>query len=696
MQQEGLRRKGTACGRQKGEAMKIDLARGTLRDAAYQEGAEGSGVSCGERAVLVFGAKGGGVSLPQLRETKDRYLIGDVTVLEEHSAAMMFRCYVEGYKKERFFLRFGLLPEFKTRICLDLQLLDNGTIFTNRTPGTLKLVCQGQRTRREDVICFELGIEESFHEIRVLLEDFYTSEEPPAEYPMPEKKVVDEFGQWKMKEWPGKIHSLEELERSLRAQEGEAAYPFPDWNMWGGDRRRVLKEGTGFFSTCKTPDGRWHLTDPDGCDFFSVGPCILRPGDVCRIDSFEGVCDWLPDENDENWKEMYQKGTSRRAAYMPLDSYKMVNFAAVNLKRVYGDAWKEKWEEIAFHTLKGAGINSQGNFPGLCVNNGKKSLPYVRELPDFPVTKTLIFRDFPDVFSEEYERNSEIYAHQLAEWKDDPWLIGYFLRNEPEFNFVEGLAIAEEVLRNPAQTCCRKELIRFLRERYGDIGGLNAAWGAAFEDFSALEQPLEDCMIRYPGSEKDIREFSVILIRRYIQVPSLACRKEDSNHLNLGLRWSKAYNKDMMAGWEYFDVFSINCYDFDPTRDMDFVKDAGVDLPIMLGEYHCGALDRGLTATGLKGVTDQVQRGIMWRHFVEKAAAHPYGVAAHWFQYNDQFCLGRYDGENYQIGMVDICLQPHPELMEAARQTSEVLYQVKNGEKQPFCQEPASIPMIGY
>ena len=52
----------------------------------------------------------------------------------------------------------------------------------------------------------------------------------------------------------------------------------------------------------------------------------------------------------------------------------------------------------------------------------------------------------------------------------------------------------------------------------------------------------------------------------------------DPNHLNLGLRWSKAYNADMMKGWEYFDVFSINCYDFDPTRDMDFVKNAGVDL----------------------------------------------------------------------------------------------------------------------
>ena len=107
-------------------------------------------------------------------------------------------------------------------------------------------------------------------------------------------------------------------------------------------------------------------------------------------------------------------------------------------------------------------------------------------------------------------------------------------------------------------------------------------------------------------------------------------------------------------------------------------------------------MDRGLTATGLKGVENQYERGVMWRFFVEKCAAHPLGAGAHWFQYNDQFCLGRYDGENYQIGMVDICMQPHTELMAAAFKTSKILYKVKNGETAPYGRLPASIPMIGY
>lgn len=645
--------------------------------------------------TVSLGAAGGGICLPQIKESQKRYVIGDVEILEEHSVAMMFRCFVEGEKQERIFMRFGLLPGFKTRICLDLDLLDNRTIYTNRTPGTLKLVVHGHRTERAAVERFELGMEKTFHDVKVRLENFYLSDTMPEEFPMPDVPLVDEFGQWKGKEWPGKIHSLEELKERLLKEEGPARYPFSDWNQWGGDATRKLKAGTGFFSTIKTQDGRWHLTDPDGYEYFSLGPCGTHAGDWGRIDHFEKNCDWLP-EDDPQYAEFFHSRNGRRTAYMPVDSAKMVNFTGITLKRIYGDAWKEKWEEISSHVLMKNGINSQGNFPGLGVNNGRSKIPYVRELMGFPVTETLIFRDFPDVLSKEYQRNAERYAKGLEDWKDDVWLIGYFLRNEPEFNFVEGILIADEVLRNPARTCCRAGLIEYLVKKYGSVEALNAAWKTEFCSFEELNEPIAHCSAQYPDSREDIRAFSRILLREYIRIPAQACRRVDPNHLNLGLRWSKANNIDMMVGWEYFDVFSINCYDFDPSKDMDFVKNAGVDLPILLGEYHCGALDRGMTATGLKGVRDQTERAAMWRYYVEHAASHPYGVGAHWFQYNDQFCLGRYDGENYQIGMMDVCMYPYPELMEAVRQTSEVLYQVKNGEKEPYCRKPEAIPMIGY
>ncbi len=645
---------------------------------------------------VTLGAAGGGITLFEAKGTDKRYIVGTIEVLEDHSAAMTLRCYLPGASKDRIRIRFGLLPRFKTKVCFDLNVMDNGSIFTNRTPGTLKLVIHGQRTEVSEVDRFVLGVEKTFHDVRVRFEDFYLTDEFPKDFPIPDGKLVDEYGQWKLKDWPGKIHSFDELKAALAKNEGEASYPFPEWNKWGGDTTRKLKAGNGFYATCKTADGRWHLVDPDGFDYFSLGPCLTRLGDHCRVDSFEKLCDWLPDESDPEYRDLYVTGQRRRAAYMPMDSYRILSFAALNLKRVYGANWREKGEEISHHILMGHGINCQGNFPGLSVNNGKTKLPYVRELPGFPATDTLIFRDFPDVLSPEYRDKCAAYAQKLGEWKEDPWLVGYFLRNEPEFHFVENLYIADEVLHNPAQTHCRAGLIAYLKEKYETIGALNHVWGADFADFSALEKPVGCCSMAYPGSKEDIINYSVYLIREYIKIPSQACRAVDKNHLNLGLRWSKANNAVMMAGWECFDVFSINCYDFDPTDDMDFVLKAGVDLPVLIGEYHCGALDRGLTATGLKGVENQEERGVMWRFFVEKCAAHPLGVGAHWFQFCDQFCLGRYDGENYQIGMVDICMQPHPELMEAALATSKVLYKVKNGETAPYGRYPKSIPMIGY
>ena len=145
--------------------------------------------------------------------------------------------------------------------------------------------------------------------------------------------MVDEFGQWKEKEmaredsFPGGIKGKVSFAgRGCAASFSRSGIP------WGGDTQPKLKEGTGYFSTFKSEDGRWHLTDPDGCDYFSLGPCGTRAGEWGRIDSFEGCCDWLPQE-DPDYAEFFQEGTTRRTAYMPLDHFKMANFSGMNLKK---------------------------------------------------------------------------------------------------------------------------------------------------------------------------------------------------------------------------------------------------------------------------------------------------------------------------------------------------------------------------
>ena len=82
--------------------------------------------------------------------------------------------------------------------------------------------------------------------------------------------------------------------------------------------------------------------------------------------------------------------------------------------------------------------------------------------------------------------------------------------------------------------------------------------------------------------------------------------------------------------------------------------------PVLIGEFHFGALDRGLPSTGLEGVASQEERGVAYRRYVEAAAADPNVVGTHYFVLNDQEVLGRFDGENFQIGFVDVCHRPVP------------------------------------
>jgi hypothetical protein len=46
------------------------------------------------------------------------------------------------------------------------------------------------------------------------------------------------------------------------------------------------------------------------------------------------------------------------------------------------------------------------------------------------------------------------------------------------------------------------------------------------------------------------------------------------------------------------------------------------------------------------------------------------------------------DGENYNIGFVDVTDRPYPELVEAAKATHKRLFDVHSGRILPFSQKP--------
>ena len=83
------------------------------------------------------------------------------------------------------------------------------------------------------------------------------------------------------------------------------------------------------------------------------------------------------------------------------------------------------------------------------------------------------------------------------------------------------------------------------------------------------------------------------------------------------------------------------------------------DKPVLHSEFHFGTMHRGMFSPGLC------------------ALENPYWVGTHWFQYGSQATTGRGDGENYQIGFVDVCDRPYPKLAEAARAVAETMYETR-------------------
>jgi hypothetical protein len=175
--------------------------------------------------------------------------------------------------------------------------------------------------------------------------------------------------------------------------------------------------------------------------------------------------------------------------------------------------------------------------------------------------------------------------------------------------------------------------------------------------------------------------------RRYLDVVNAAVRNHAPNHLNLGIRVGGDPHGEVLDSARGFDVFSVNIYRYAPPRaTLDRLHDL-LQRPILIGEFHIGVPERGL-APGLVQAATQEERGAAYRYYVEQAMAHPAMIGAHWFQWVDQPATGRNDGENYNIGLVDVTDQPYAELVAAAKATHARLLDVHRGSTRPFDRPP--------
>jgi hypothetical protein len=448
--------------------------------------------------------------------------------------------------------------------------------------------------------------------------------------------LVDEFGQWIPANWPGKASSVEELRKEWEAESAKlrAGSATDRLSRFGGFTAASTK-ATGFFRV-EEIDGKWWFVDPEGHLFLSVGSDVTRPEMITRTAGREMLFRELPPSDLLGNRPGGDSGAS---------------FHTWNLARRFGADWRPQWVDFTLRRMHDWGLNTVANWsdPSLW-RAGRKA--YVVQLA---WNMKFTYLGLPDVYSDEFAQSIDAAAQrQCAPLREDPWLLGYFLANEPPFP-QKALQTAELILAGPDNATRR-----------------------------ALTKALETA-----DTPERRKEFIDDAFDRYVQMTSSAVKKYDPNHLNLGMRSGGHPTDAEIRVSRAFDVYSVNIYDyqFNPERMNRITKLTG--KPVVIGEFHFGVPGRGLSA-GLVQVKNQHERGVAYRYYVEQAFAMPGLIGAHWFQWADQPPTGRFDGENYNIGLVDVTDRPYTELIHAMRTTHQRLYEVHAGNEPPFSQRAAT------
>jgi hypothetical protein len=472
-----------------------------------------------------------------------------------------------------------------------------------------------------------------------------TKEDPGSEI-LEQKPVVDEFGQWIHADWPRKIKSMEQLRSEWDSEERTLAPGAFNYCQYGGYRGTKAK-ATGFFRVERV-NGKWWLVDPDGHLFLStVVPNMGGAGAETKTDGREKYYAALPPLG---LLPPAPAGASGVASTAGLRS-----FFAWNLFRRYGPDWRAKAAQMELRRAGAWGLTTVASTrPADMPPPSTLKKPYLARLNALLTggPPLISYLGMPDIYSPAFARRiDEAAAAQCAPRRDDPYLIGYFIGNEPPWPGRES-ELVDMFLAGP-RTDTQREIQTFLAR--GD-------------------------------SRERRKEFVVAMFGKYLAMVGAALKKHDPHHMNLGIRFGGEPPDYLISAARTFDVYSANLYTYEPVAQMNKAYEIA-GRPIIIGEFHFGVPADGLGA-GLVQVRDQNERGVAYRYYVEQAAAHSAFVGAGWYIGVDESATGRNDGENYNIGFLDVTDRPYKELVGAAIETHKRLFDVHSGTLPPFDQRP--------
>lgn len=472
---------------------------------------------------------------------------------------------------------------------------------------------------------------------------------------------IDRYGQFKHKDWPGKIHCDKELLYAREQEEKDlAAHPGPDgWDKYGGYSAGGEYEATGHFRVQKI-DGKWWMIDPDGHLFFSHGILRVSPANAVTPLSAPGLRDRryffeeLPQENDPDFGVFYTTFDPLLGSYYAArqidDHY---DFSSANCLRKYGPDYMQVYGELAHRRLRSWGMNTMANASEskICMMH---RTPYCDRLEikskSMTTKKATLWWNLPDPFDQDFRAEIDRQLISRMNEINDPWCIGYFVDNEHVWG--DGTHVTQCALEAPDSAAVKIALRSWLKEKYGrDI-------------------PFEDMTMQ------DKSEFNDVVIDKYYRTIREEFDRLAPGLLYMGCRFggNPGNPRVIQIGAKYCDVISYNIYRY--TLDALRLPE-GVDKPIMIGEFHFGAMDRGVFHPSQVKAESQEDRARCYKEYLYSALRHPNVIGTHWHQFSDQATTGRFDGENLQCGFTDVCDTPYRETIEACREVGYHLYKTR-------------------
>lgn len=542
--------------------------------------------------------------------------------------------------------------------------------------------------------------------------------------------LTDKFGQNARLEFPLKVSSEEELKSAADAELIDLAKNTgpKDRSRFGGFKDGPKLDATGYFRVEKY-NGKWWMVDPEGYLFYSHGPAnvrmanmttatgidfkdpsvrIRRPEEVTPEDSMgivkvsdavratryvanemrHNMFEWLPDYDDD----LADHYSYRRSTHIgPVPHGETYSFYRANLERRYGqtspESYIKKWEEVTLDRMKSWGFTSFGNWVDPAFYQNER-VPYFANgwiIGDFKTLQPLNpkWSPMPDFYDPVFRERAEATISVIAEEvKASPWCVGIFVDNEKAWGETEGSVearygiITDALSKNALDSPAKAAFTAHLKEKYGTIVALNAAWNTEFADWQAFSK--EASFTEYTDAQvADISSLLEMLGDQYFRVVTETLEQYLPNHLYMGARmanWGMP-QEIIKSSVKYSDALSFNIYEEGVQTDhWAFLEE--IDLPVVIGEFHIGSVEgSGLYNPGIVHAANQTDRARAYKAYMQTVLDNPYFVGAHWFQYMDEPLTGRtYDGENANIGFVNVADRPYPELVNAAKEVNETLY----------------------